>query len=74
MCSDEEYNAESTDTDIYEFECWDPGNKWETQDVFIYMGEALELMFECFKLKPAEQQYQLDVGKKVKESFPVNLK
>ena len=55
----------STDNDIYECECWDPRNKWETQDVFNHMEEALDLMFQCFKVNPEEQQYQLDVGRKV---------
>ena len=43
LWSDKEYNAviESTDNDIYEFEYWDPRNKWETQDVLNHMGEAL---------------------------------
>ena len=76
LCSDEEYNAkvsDFTDTESYEFECWDPGDKWEIQDVFNHMGEALELMFECFKVKQEEQNYQLDVGKKMKETFPIKL-
>ena len=64
----------STDNDIYECECWDPRNKWETQDVFNHMEEALDLMLQCFKVNPEEQQYQLDVGRKVKEIFQSNWK
>ena len=41
--------------------------------MFNHMGEALELMFECFKVKQEEQNYQLDVGKKMKETFPIKL-
>jgi hypothetical protein len=74
LCSDEEYNSKVGDTEIYEFECWDPRDKWEMQDVFNHMGEALELMFECFKVKEEEQKHQLDVGKKMKETSPIKLK
>ena len=37
------------------------------------MGEALDLMFQCFKVKQEEQNYQLDVAKKMKETFPIKL-
>ena len=51
----------------------DPGDKWEIQDVFKHLGKALELMFECFKVKQEEQNYQPDVGKKTKETFQIKL-
>ena len=78
LCSDREYNdqskvVESEDTIVYDIECWDPGNKWVTQDVFNHMGESLELMFECFKIKSENQQYQLEVLDKVKDTFPLKL-
>ena len=37
------------------------------------MGESLEQMFRVFEARPEEQQYQLDVLEKRKESFPVKL-
>ena len=49
--SDQSKVVESEDTIVYDIECWDPGNKWVTQDVFNHMGESLELMFESFKIK-----------------------
>jgi hypothetical protein len=58
---------------MYEIECWDPRNKWEIQDVFNHMGETLEQMFKVFKVSTEDQQYQLDVEEKVKESFLVKL-
>ena len=57
-----------------EFECWYLGNKWETQDVFNHSGETLDLMCQCIKVKQDDQQYEHNVGKKVRESFPVKLK
>ena len=77
--ADEEYDEhskvidESTDTISYEIECWDPGNKWIVQDVYNHMGESLEQMFTVFKVKPQDQQYQLDVSEKVKDTFPFKL-
>ena len=64
---------ESGDTIVYDIECWDPGNKWVKEDVFNHMGESLEQMFECFKIKKENQQYQLDVLDKVKDTFPLKL-
>ena len=64
---------ESEDTIVYDIECWDPGNKWVKEDVFNHMGEALEQMFECFKIKSENQQYKLDVLDKVKDTFPLKL-
>ena len=52
------------ETESYEFECWDPDNKWEVQDVFNHMGEALEQMFRVFNIEPKAQKYQLDVHEK----------
>ena len=78
FCSDQEYSGpfrdvESEDTITYEIECWDPGNKWIEQDVFNHMGESLEQMFICFKVKSEDQQYRLDVLEKVKDTFPLKL-
>ena len=76
VCSDREYNAkvnESDDTEKYEFECWDPRNKWEIQDVFNHLGETFDQMFRILKVSNEEQQYQLYVDEKVKESFQVKL-
>ena len=76
VCSDKEYNAkvnEFDDTEKHEFECWDPRNKWEIQDVYNHMGETFDQMFRVFNVSNEEQQYQLDVDEKVKESFQVKL-
>ena len=43
------------------------------QDVLKHMGESLELMFECFKIISENQQYQLEVLDKVKDTFPLKL-
>ena len=37
------------------------------------MGGSLEQMFTVFKVKPQDQQYQLDVSEKVKDTFPFKL-
>ena len=58
---------------IYELECWDPDNKWIVQDVYNHMGESLEQMFRVFNVKSEDQQYQLDVIDKVKETFQLKL-
>jgi hypothetical protein len=65
--------VESDDTITYEIECWDPGNKWIEQDVFNHMGESMEQMFICFKVKSEDQQYKIDVLEKVKDTFPLKL-
>ena len=79
FCSNKEYEFgepfivnESDDTIIYDIECGDPGNKWIKEDVFNHMGESLEQMFQVYKIKPQDQQYQLDVFEKVNDTF--NLK
>ena len=76
VCANIEYEAkiqESKESEIYQFECWDPRNKWEIQDVFNHMGETLEQMFQVFKVNSEDQQYQLDVDEKINESFKVKL-
>ena len=49
-------------------------NKWEIQDVYNHMGETFDQMFCVFNVSNEEQQYQLDVDEKVKESFQVKFK
>ena len=83
VCSDSEYHENETrsdlevksgkETEIHEFECWDPRNKWEEQDVVDHMGEALEQMFIVFKVDIEDQQYQLDIKEKSKENFPFTI-
>ena len=79
LCSNEEYDEqskvvdESSDAISYVLECWDPGNNRMVQDVYNHMGETLEQMFTVFKVKPGNQQYQLDVSEKVKDTFHFKL-
>ena len=58
---------------VYELECWDHDSKWIVQDVYNHMGESLEQMFHVFNVKLEDQQYQLDVLDKVKETFQLIL-
>ena len=78
FCPNDEYGdepkigdlEEPADTIIYDLECWDPDNKWEVQDVYNHMGEA---MFRVFDTKSEDQQYQLTVNDKVDETFKFKL-
>ena len=79
FCSNEEFDDGSKakesekETVVYKLECWDPGNKWKIQDVYNHMGETLEQMFHVFKVSSEDQQYQLDLLEKVKETFQLRL-
>ena len=59
--------------ETFEFEYWDPDDKWVVQDVYNHMGETLEQMFHVFESSNENQQYQLDVQEKISESFPLKL-
>ena len=79
FCPNKDYEKGSKDdesekeTVIYELECWDPDGKWIVQDVYNHMGESLEQMFRVFNVKLGDQQYQLEVLDKVKETFQLKL-
>ena len=78
FCPDKEYgdvreHEESEDTITYDLECWDPDRKWKVQDVYNHMGESLEQMFLAFNVKPEDQQYQLTVLEREKETFNFKL-
>ena len=46
-----------------------PGEQLGVQDVYNHMGEALEQKFKVFEVETKDDQYQLDVKGKIKESF-----
>ena len=54
---------DGNETESFEFECWDPDGKWEIQDVYNHMGEALQQMF-----------YKLDIFERTNENFPMKIK
>ena len=57
FCSNSEYDGndkpivhDDNETETFELYFWDPDSKWDIQDVYNHMGEALEQMFRVFEL------------------------
>ena len=77
MCDNREYFdakvEDDNETESFEFECWDPANKWKIQDVYNHMDEELEKMFRVFKVESNDRQYKLNVSERSKKTFPFKI-
>ena len=69
-----EEGKESKDLATVWMDCWDPDDKWTARDVNKHLKDTFATMFKVFKVDDKDREYDLDIGEKSNEMFPVKLK
>ena len=54
-------------------DCWDPDNKWVIQDVSEHLEDTLKNVFKVFKVSEEDKEFELKIGDKIGDKFPIKL-